>query len=109
MITMLLWGFNFVAIKLVFKEIPPSAAVLARFFVMYAALLVLCRLRGLSIKYPPRDTPKILFQGFLAMGLYLVLFFQGMQASTAAEGAILLATGPVFNLLIALAVGQERF
>jgi len=109
MTTVLLWGFNFVAIKLLFLQLSPSAAALSRFIIMYICLVVLCKARGLSLRYPRKDTPKILFQGFLAMGLYMVLFLGGMGGSTAAEGAIILGTGPIFTLLFAVAVGQERF
>ncbi len=43
------------------------------------------------------------------MGIYLVVFLEGMKYSTPAEGAIILGTGPAFTLLFAVLVKQEQF
>src|SRR3954463_12838005 len=43
------------------------------------------------------------------MGIYLVIFFRGMQNSTPAEGAIILGMSPAFTLLFALLIRQEQF
>lgn len=110
LVTMLLWGFNFVAMKLMLQEISPATAALGRWFLMYSVLALLCRKYGLPIlpERSPRGT-RIWIQGFLAMGAYMVLFTLGMKEATAAEGAIILGCSPVFTLLLAAAVGQERF
>jgi drug/metabolite transporter (DMT)-like permease len=109
LLTMLFWGFNFVALKLVLVQMTPAAAALVRFFIMYAILITFCRLRRLPLDYPPEDRGRILFMGFLAMGVYMVFFTYGMKDSTAAEGAIILGAAPVFTLLFAILAGQERF
>ncbi len=107
---MLLWGFNFVAMKLMLLEITPATAALGRWFLMYGVLVLLCLHYKLPIwpERGPRGT-RIWIQGFLAMGVYMVLFTLGMQEATPAEGAIILGCSPVFTLLLAAAVGQERF
>jgi drug/metabolite transporter (DMT)-like permease len=110
MATMMLWGFNFVALKVILVQMTPQAAALVRFVIMYAFLIMICRWRGISLRYPERrDTLWILFQGFLSMGVYMVFFTLGMRDSTAAEGAIILGTSPIFTILIAVAVRQEKF
>lgn len=110
LVTMLLWGFNFVAMKLMLLEITPATAALGRWFLMYGVLALLCRKYGLPI-VPERSKrgARLWIQGFLAMGLYMVLFTLGMRDATPAEGAIILGCSPVFTLLLAAAVGQERF
>src|SRR2546423_1162218 len=108
-VTMLLWGFNFIALKLVLREMTPNALALVRTVLAYALLLPICWFRGISLRYPAGEAWRVLLQGALAMGIYVVIFFRGMQGSTPAEGAIILGTSPAFTLLIALLVKQERF
>ncbi len=104
---MLTWGFNFVAIKLLYLQMTPAAVALVRFCGMFALLAAFCWLRGESLRYPRGDVGRILVLGFLSMGVYMVFFLEGMRESAPAEAAILLATSPIFTALIAAAVGQE--
>lgn len=103
------WGFNFVAIKLLYSEMHSGAVALVRFFVMWIILVAACLLLKVPLKYPKGQTWKILVQGFLSMGAYMVCFFHGMEGSTPAEGAILLGTAPIFTLIVAVLVRQEKF
>lgn len=105
---MVTWGFNFVAIKLLYLQMTPAAVALVRFVGMFALLAAFCAVRGESLRYPKGDAGKILTLGFLSMGVYMVFFLEGMRDSAPAEAAILLATSPIFTALIAAAVGQEQ-
>ncbi len=108
LITSLSWALNFPALKLLYREMTPPAVALTRFVLMGAMLWVACRLRGETLRYPGwRDTLSILWLGFLSMGFYMVLFLQGMDGSTAAEAAIILATAPIFTMLIGAFRKQE--
>lgn len=107
--TMALWGFNFVAVKLVLEQVPPISSAFIRGLVMYAGLLAICVASGVSLRFPPGTWWRISVQGFLSLGLYMILFVLGMDGSTPAEGAILLGTSPVFTLLIACLFRQETF
>ncbi|HVL39457.1 MAG TPA: DMT family transporter, partial [Fimbriimonadaceae bacterium] len=115
-ITVLVWGFNFVAVRRLYGEgvepVPqmtaPSVALL-RFLAMWGLLWAVCKWRGDRLAYPPGQAGRILLMGFLAMGLYMVVFLEGMRTSSAAEGAIILATAPVLTLLMAVLAKQERF
>lgn len=105
---MLSWGFNFVALKLLYEQMTPPAVALVRFALMFLVLAGFCAARKESLRYPKGDRMRLLVLGFLAMGVYMVLFLEGMRDSAPAEGAILLATSPIFTALIASATGQER-
>ncbi len=107
-ITVLSWGFNFVALKLLYRQLPPPAVALCRFALMYLLLVGLCKLKGESLRYG-RDWPQLFILGFLAMGIYMIFFLEGMMHASAAEGAIILASAPIFTALIAIAFKQERF
>ncbi len=106
--TMTLWGYNFVAVKYVYAAMSPAALGLARFLVTWATLAAIVWSKGGSLKCPDGLGWRIALQGFLSMGLYMVLFLEGIARVAPGEGAILLATSPILTAMIAAAVGQER-
>lgn len=106
-LTVLSWGFNFIAMKLLYREIPPAAVGLVRYLLMWACVAGVCTVLGESLRYPPGKTRPILIQGFVSMGLYMVLFFEGINLTSAAEGAIILATAPVLTAIFAIVLKQE--
>lgn len=106
--TVLVWGFNFVAVKLLYQQMTPAAVSLVRFVPMYLLLVLLCLFRKESLKYTRESIP-VLVQGFLSMGVYMVLFLEGMGATTAVEGAIILATAPIFVAIFSVMAKFERF
>ncbi len=108
-ITMLAWGFNFVSVKLVYRELAPEALALSRFLLMWGLLVIWCRVRGESLKPLPGDGWRLLAVGFVTMGLYMVLFLTGIHNTSAGEGAIVLATVPLITPLLAALIGQEVF
>lgn len=109
LVTVASWGLNFVALKEAYKEISTPALALLRLLVMWGALALVCVWRGESLRLPPRDGLKLLYVGFVSMGIYMLLFLEGMRGSAATEGAILLQLAPVFTALFAAAFRQERF
>lgn len=106
--TVLVWGFNFVAVKLLYQQMTPAAVSLVRFVPMYLLLVLLCLFRKESLKYS-RDSLPVLWQGFLSMGVYMVLFLEGMEKTTAVEGPIILATAPIFVAIFSVMAKIERF
>lgn len=110
LMTVVCWGFNFVALKLLFAEgLTPAATSLVRFLLMWGVLAAICRLRKEPLSYPEGSTIALWTLGFLSMGVYMILFLEGMARTTAAEGAIVLATSPVLTALVAVAMKRERF
>ena len=104
------WGFNFAVIKIAYHDFSPAALALIRFLGMWPVLLVATRMLGGTFRYPEgRDKGRIIWAGFLASGLYMVLFLEGMQRSGAAQGAITLATAPIFIGLFSVIAKQEAF
>lgn len=109
LVTVAAWGFNFVAIKEAYKEIPPPQMALIRYLVMWGCLVLICLWRKESLRYPKEDTWKILYLGFISLGVYMLAFLEGMRGSAATEGAILFQLSPVFTALIAAGMRIERF
>ncbi len=108
-LVVLSWGFNFVSLKILYRDMEPAAVMFMRFFLMGALLAGICRWRGQSLRYPKEDFWRILAVGFMAMGVYMVFFLEGLRHTSPAEGAILLATAPVFTFLLSCALKQEPF
>lgn len=109
LITVLTWAFNFVSIKLLNRDMPPLVVLMDRTLVMGLCLVGYCLLRGISLRYPKGDAVKILFAGFLGLGLYMVLFLEGLSQTTPAEGAIILASAPIFTYLLSCVLKQDPF
>lgn len=106
---MLIWGFNFVAMKLLYLEVPSLPAAIMRWILMTSTLYIAARVLKVSLKIPEGMALRVHLQGFLSMGLYMALFVKGMETTGAAEGAILLGTGPIFTLILAVLFKQETF
>ncbi|MFN7171269.1 MAG: DMT family transporter [Fimbriimonadaceae bacterium] len=105
----LFWGFNFVAMKMAFSEIGVSASMLGRYLVMLLMLWGWAWIARRRLRYRKEDVFPLLWQGFVSMGLYIVVFMEGVHRSGAGEAAIMLATAPIFGMFIAAAMGEERF
>ncbi len=107
---MLSWGFNFVAIKILYLGMAPASLALSRFLVMYLAMVPICLFAKDSLKYPHwKETGPLLLIGALSMGVYMVLFLEGARQTTPGEAAILIATSPIWTLLLEVVFKLDRF
>jgi drug/metabolite transporter (DMT)-like permease len=109
LVTVVTWGFNFVSVKILYREVAPNAVLMSRFLVMWALLVLWCLARKESLRPKSEDRLRILLVGFITMGVYMALFLTGMHGTTAGEGAIILATVPLITPVIAVAMKQEEF
>jgi drug/metabolite transporter (DMT)-like permease len=107
LITMLFWGFNFVSMKIVFPVMAPAAVVFWRYFLMGGVLIGLCLLTRQSLRIPAEHRNAILMTGFCSMGIYMVLFFEGVKRAPAGESAIILATNPIMVGVMSMVLGRE--
>ena len=112
---MLAWGYNFVALKLLYAEVSPAAAALMRHVIMYLLLVAVAH-SWLSKGNPELRKVnwlwggwRIAWFGILSMGIYMILFLEAVNRTSAAEGAILIATAPLFTTLFAVIARQEAF
>jgi len=105
----LCWGFNFVAVKVLQPMMSVEAIALLRFLVMASLLVPICWARKEPLRWERRDMWHILGVGFASMGVYMILFLEGLERTSAAEGAIVLATAPIMTYLLSCALGQEVF
>ena len=105
----LAWGLNFSIIKVILNEIQPSVAALVRYLAMLPILFLATRLMKIPLKYPEGQMWRYLFAGFIANGVYMVFFLEGMRTAGAIQGAIVIATMPIWIALFAILKGQAKF
>jgi drug/metabolite transporter (DMT)-like permease len=104
----LIWGVNFSVIKVALEELAPLAFNALRFPLASLVLLVLLRARGPLVLPSPGDRLRLLGLGLLGNTLYQLFFILGIDRTTAGDASLLLATTPVWTLLLSFRVGHER-
>ncbi len=103
-----IWGINFSVIKVALTEIEPLAFNAFRFPIASATLFLLLRRRG-PIPLPHRqDWARIVLLGLLGNLAYQFLFIFGLDATLAGNASLVLATTPIWTLVLSTALGQER-
>ena len=103
-----IWGVNFSVIKVALAEFEPLAFNALRFPLAAATLFALLRLRG-PIPLPRReDWARVVFLGLLANVVYQFFFIFGIDRTLAGNASLMLATTPVWTLILATAIGREQ-
>lgn len=104
----LIWGVNFSVIKVGLRELHPLAFNALRFPLAVLALAGLLAVRG-SLSLPRReDVPRVVALGVLGNVVYQLFFIFGIDATLAGNAAILLATTPVWVVVLSALRGHER-
>ena len=103
-----IWGVNFSVIKIALEEFEPLAFNALRFVLASVTLFVFLRLRG-PIPFPERrHWGHVVFLGLLANVVYQLLFIYGVDRTLAGNAGLVLATTPVWTLILASVSGQEH-
>ncbi|MFO1319611.1 MAG: DMT family transporter [Burkholderiales bacterium] len=104
----ILGGSSIVATRFVV----PEAGVLPTIFLRFVgASLVMwaITLPRMSIRVQPRDVPLVASLGLVQFALFPWFFTMSLSHISAARGALVLSTQPLFTLALAALVGRERF
>lgn len=107
-VVVVLWGANFAVVKAALAELHPLAFNGARFLLAGVMLYALLRRRG-QVRLPPReDMGAVLFLGFIGHSVYQLTFIYGLDMTLAGNAAILLASTPIWTLVITAVLGKEQ-
>lgn len=102
-----IWGANFTVIKVAFEFVSPLGFNALRFPLAVAVLVV-----GLVLRRSPlprrSDLGLIVLLGVLGHVGYQLCFIIGLEATTAGNSSILLATSPLWTAVLAGTLGGER-
>src|SRR6266498_3672507 len=99
----LIWGFNFALMKVMYRYFHPITFNAVRFVISSITMMLVLKFRGENLHIDRRDIPRTLWLGFLANTCYPVLFVLGLDRTTAGNAALLMALTPVFAFLIGVA------
>ena len=102
-----LLGLNFVAIKVAVGSIPPLLVGALRFTVGGVLLLTFVRLMGLGSRPTRRLLLTTLGIGLVGGTLYNIALNEGTSMTSASSAALIMATSPVWGMLLAAGFGVE--
>lgn len=103
-----LWGTSFAAAKIGMAELAPLNLVILRFVIASVVFGTLLWLQRESCHIARQDIPRFLILGFLAISSYFYIQFTGLQHTTTIHAALLIATSPIWTLLISTIFGKEQ-
>jgi drug/metabolite transporter (DMT)-like permease len=104
-----LFGASVVAVRIAVRDVPPLSLAFLRFGQGALLLIVgLAFVRRDLLRVARRDLPFIALLGILFYAIFPVTFNAGMQYVDASRGAILLATMPLFTVVLARSAAHER-
>jgi drug/metabolite transporter (DMT)-like permease len=105
----LLFGASVVGVRIAVRDIPPISLAFLRFGQGALVLLLgLALFRRRLLRVAWRDVPYLVLLGVLFYAVFPVTFNAGMQYVDASRGAILLATMPLFTVVLARRAAGER-
>ena len=89
------WGFNQIAVKLALPDIPPMLQATIRSAGALPVLLLIARMRGMTIFKRDGTLGAGLFAGVL-FGIEFVLIYRGLSFTSASRGVVFIYTAPFF-------------
>ena len=107
----LTWGFNFVALKILYKtyHFSVSGLLSARYLLMVPLLLGLQLLTERSLRIRREHWRHLIIFSFFTVGIYQYLFAKAIELTSAGESALLISSAPIFSFLITTVLGHEKF
>jgi drug/metabolite transporter (DMT)-like permease len=104
-----LFGINFVGMKLVLEQVPAPVWALCRIGAATLVLVPLGLVLGGGLRLPPRRTLLALVPAaILGVGGNQLLFALGLERTTPAHSSVITACVPILTLVAATLAGQER-
>lgn len=107
LLVMVAWAANFVIVKGAIATVPPIGFAFVRFLFAGLVLLAILRLREGSAGIPRALIVPLAILGGLGFGVYQVLWASGLTVTTAGTSALLVATTPIWTVLVAVAMRTE--
>jgi drug/metabolite transporter (DMT)-like permease len=100
-------GINFIAVSFSNLELPPIFGATLRFALAGAIFLLLARTARVPLPGRRLAAGAALY-GVLGFGVSYALLYYALVGLTAGTAAVVMAAAPLFTLIIAVLIGQER-
>ena len=103
-----MWGINFVFIKIALRELSPGGFNGMRLFITAAIFVVLVALSRDKFRIERRDILGLAVVGIAGNAFYQILFIHGVSLTTASNTSLILSVSPVFVALLSAVLRIER-
>ncbi|MTI57150.1 DMT family transporter [Geosporobacter ferrireducens] len=104
----LMWGLNYVIVKVSLKEIGPLLFNTLRFAIGSAVCWIILLTKEREIKISKKQLIYLVFTGIIAHGINQISFIYGVAKTTAGATSIILASTPVCVVLLARLLKLEK-
>lgn len=108
LIQMFIAGATHIVAKAVVGTVDAATLTFLRSIFSTAGLMMLFVVRHRHLGIERQDWPKILWLGFLGLPINQFFYLYGLQSSTAANGALLYATTPLFVMVLSRFILKEK-
>ncbi|WP_316195206.1 MULTISPECIES: DMT family transporter [unclassified Bradyrhizobium] len=103
-----LWGGSYFFAKIIVREVPPLTIVFFRFFLGAVVLLGYIQWRRIELPHGPAVWLNFAGMGLLNNLIPGVLITWGQTAISSGLASVLVATTPIFSILLAYKIGNNR-
>src|SRR5262245_31008262 len=101
-----LWASTFIVTKHAFAELTPLAFTFVRFGLMIALAFAVLAARGRSWRIERSDLPRFALAGLMGYTLYQLGFVLGLERTSPFASSLLIATVPLFTMIILALRGE---
>jgi drug/metabolite transporter (DMT)-like permease len=95
-------------VKLAYHGFTPAAAALLRCLCQIPITFLVLKGLGKPLHIDRKVWKGVAIGGAINSGVYMILFMEGMKRTSAGQGAIALATAPIFVAVLSGILGQEK-
>lgn len=98
-LTIMIWGTSWYAIKFQLGVVPVDVSIFYRFFLAGSIIMIFCSLRRLNLNFNRYDHGFFLVQGLFLFSMNYVLFYQATFVLTSGLIAVIFTSMLIFNTL----------
>ncbi len=107
-VTVMAWGFSWVAMKGQVAAVPAEVSVFWRFVLAAAIMMAWARYRGHGLSFGFRDHLRFAGLGALIFSTNFTLFYYGAASLPSGLLAVIFSTASIFNLFLGLVLFGQR-
>lgn len=108
LLTVVLWSFNFTAVKLGLRDISPLAFTMVRFGLGAAFMVALVQWREGPPRFHRADLPLLVAAAFSGITINQLAFVGALSTTSAVNVALLIGTITLWTSIFSVLAGQER-
>lgn len=105
----LAWAGSFIAVRLIYQEIPPIVLGFLRFLVATPVMLLILLFTRRKLSLPRWEIPKLVLLGLTGVTFLYIFQFIGVSYTTASTGGVLINTNVLFIAMFSAFFLNEQF